>query len=130
MTSAKRPASRSDSSPDAREPKSKDKGFWANDVEPMADDDNRSHDGFEIIPAQSGKDKKKKKVKPQTSLEDFIKTTPPGAFGSKIPVKARKAAVKRCTPTAPGGRRKAQSIPGASIATPTLRPNGPPPPKL
>jgi len=41
MTSAKRPASGSVSSPDrdTRERKDKAKGFWANDVDPMTDDD-------------------------------------------------------------------------------------------
>ena|SRR6218665_2249169 len=71
MTSAKRPAtSRSDSSPDrdTRERKVKGKGFWANDVEPMTDDDS-SDDGFKTVPPQSMKDKKKKKkLKAQTSL--------------------------------------------------------------
>src|SRR6218665_1420001 len=136
MISAKRPARGSGSSPDTSECRAK--GFWTNGVAPM-DDNDSSDDGF--LPAYARdkqKKKKKKKMKPQSSTEDFRKTAPPGAFESKIPVKARKADVKRGTQTAPGPRRKAEerrympsapttaavrSSPGASIAAP--RPNGP-----
>jgi len=55
MTSAKRPASGSDSSPDTSECKAK--GFWANGVDPM-DDNDSSDDGF--LPAYA-RDKQKKK---------------------------------------------------------------------
>src|SRR6218665_3755007 len=125
MTSAKRLASGSDSSSDTSECKAKG-------VDPM-DDNDSSDDGFLPAPARDKQKKKKKKMKPQSSTEDFRKTAPPGAFESKIPVKARKAEVKRGTQTAPGPRRKAEerrympsapttaavrSSPGASIATP------------
>src|SRR6218665_1538351 len=73
MTSAKRLASGSDSSPDTSECKAK--GFWANDVEPM-DDNDSSDDGSLAAPALDKQKKKKKKMKPQSSTEDFRKTAP------------------------------------------------------
>ena len=139
MTSAKRLASGSDSSPDTSECKTK--GFWASDVEPM-DDNGSSDDGFLAAPTQD-KQKKKKKMKPQSSTEDFRKTAPPEGFESKNPVKARKADVKRGTQTAPGPRRKAEERrympsapkprlygPAQGLLSPHRDLMGPPPPNL
>src|SRR6218665_866302 len=85
--------------------------------------------------------KKKKKMKAQYSTDDFRKTAPPGAFESKIPVKARKADVKRGTQTALGARQRNVGTcrvhrqprlygPAQGLLSPHRDLRGPPPPNL
>src|SRR6218665_1245899 len=115
-TSAKRPASSSDSSPDsddARQRRDKGKGYWETDVEPMTDDG--SDDGSDTVTAQVfvKEKKKKKKLKAQISLENLKKT---GDSKPKIPIKSIKAPVERCMQIAPQPKVKHPAAEPAATA--------------
>src|SRR6218665_1290532 len=118
-TSAKRPASSSDSSPDsddARQRRDKGKGYWATDIEPMTDDG--SDDCSDTVTAQVfvKEKKKKKKLKAQISLEGLKKT---GDSKPKNPIKSIKAPVERCMQIAPQPKEKQPAAePAATGAVP------------